>query len=128
MTRPYDTSNRPRRTAKASGARGWYDIPEWKARSKAHLERNPYCVSCGDRRRSATTSRRCAWTIARACCAGRSCRCAGRATAEFQAILDQCPVPWCLPRSGTGPRSAPPRYSLSITPAPPKRYWAKRPR
>ena len=48
MTRAYDTSNRPRRSGKASGARGWYDSPEWRARSNAHLERNPYCVRCGD--------------------------------------------------------------------------------
>jgi hypothetical protein len=30
-------SNRPRRTTKASGAKGWYNSPEWKAR-KARLE------------------------------------------------------------------------------------------
>ena len=40
----YDTNRRSRRTTKAFGARGFCDTPEWKARSKGHLARNPYCV------------------------------------------------------------------------------------
>ena len=82
MTRSYDHSNRPRRTAKASGARGWYDSPEWKARSRAYLERHLSGVRRGTRRGSATTSSPRARTIARVSCAGQSSRCAGRATAR----------------------------------------------
>jgi hypothetical protein len=47
--KPYGTSNRPRVTNKASGARGWYASTEWKKRSRAHLEANPDCVVCGGR-------------------------------------------------------------------------------
>jgi 5-methylcytosine-specific restriction protein A len=47
MTRRYSTVNRPRRSSKASGARGWYDSPELKGRSRAWLRAHPYCVRCG---------------------------------------------------------------------------------
>ena len=46
MTRRYSTINRPRRTTRASGARGDYDSARWKSESKAYLERNPLCA-CG---------------------------------------------------------------------------------
>lgn len=49
--RPYDTTNRPRRTTKASGHRGLYDSAEWRARRAAWLEAHPYCVKhaiCGN--------------------------------------------------------------------------------
>jgi hypothetical protein len=39
---------RPRTSTKASGARGWYDSPEWRQRSRDHLRLNPLCVRCGE--------------------------------------------------------------------------------
>jgi hypothetical protein len=45
--RAYNTSNRPRVTTKASGARGWYASTEWKKRSRAQLQANPLCIVCG---------------------------------------------------------------------------------
>jgi hypothetical protein len=42
----YDTSNRPRRTTRASGARGDYDSARWKRESAAFLVERPACA-CG---------------------------------------------------------------------------------
>jgi hypothetical protein len=47
--KPYDTTNRPRVTNKASGARGWYASTEWKRRSREHQAAYPDCVGCGGR-------------------------------------------------------------------------------
>jgi hypothetical protein len=49
--KPYDTSNRPRRTTRASGARGDYDSARWKRESAAFLRTHPECA-CGCGRRS----------------------------------------------------------------------------
>ena len=44
MSRSYGRSNRLRRTTKPSGARGWYDGPQSRTRSRAWLRANPICV------------------------------------------------------------------------------------
>jgi 5-methylcytosine-specific restriction protein A len=44
--KPYDTTNRPRRTTRASGARGDYDSARWKRESAAFLVEHPVCA-CG---------------------------------------------------------------------------------
>ena len=71
-------------------------------RSRAHLEANPYCVRCGDRATISDHIKPVRPDDREACCAGRSCRCAGRATAEFQAILDQSSAPWWDSRRALG--------------------------
>lgn len=45
--RPYDTTNRPRRSLKASGHRGLYDSPEWHAKRNAWKRDHPTCVNAG---------------------------------------------------------------------------------
>jgi hypothetical protein len=49
--KPYDTSNRPRRTTRASGARGDYDSTRWKREAPEFLRTHPECA-CGCGRRS----------------------------------------------------------------------------
>jgi hypothetical protein len=51
VKRPYDVTNRPRRTARASGARGDYDSARWKREAPAFLQANPDCA-CGCGRRA----------------------------------------------------------------------------
>jgi hypothetical protein len=43
----YDVSNRPRRTAKASGHRGLYSSTHWKRRQAAQIAAHPECVNAG---------------------------------------------------------------------------------
>lgn len=49
LVEPVERQQRVRITSKSSGSRGWYDSPEWRARSQAHLKANPFCVRCGER-------------------------------------------------------------------------------
>jgi 5-methylcytosine-specific restriction protein A len=49
--RAYDSSNRPRRSPKASGSRGLYDSAQWRSESKEFLAAHPVCC-CGCNQRA----------------------------------------------------------------------------
>jgi hypothetical protein len=102
--KPYDTSNRPRVTPKASGARGWYASTEWKKRSRAHLEANPLCVVCGGR---ATVADHIEWAHPddrEAVLEGRSKACAGRTISRNRAMTGPGAQGGSQGRSSDAPR------------------------